>query len=73
MIHSYFEFNQKHKNGKKFNKVCIIVYLLLQINIKGYELNATIIYTKMTNNDDIKQIVLNYDSKCLKRLLNDST
>ena len=32
------------------------MYLLLQITItKCYELNTTIIYTKTTNNDDIKQ------------------
>ena len=32
------------------------MYFLLQINItKGYKLNTTIIYTKITNNDDIKQ------------------
>ena len=31
------------------------MYFLLQINItKGYKLNTTIIYTKITN-DDIKQ------------------
>ena len=56
MIHSYFGFNQEHKNGKKVKKICIIMYLLLQITItKSYKLNAKIIYTKMTNNDDIKQ------------------
>ena len=32
------------------------MYLLLQITItKSYELNATIIYIKITNNDDIKE------------------
>ena len=32
------------------------MFLLLQINItKSYKLNTAIIYTKMTNNDDIKQ------------------
>ena len=56
MIHSFFGFNKKHKNGKKINKICIIMYLLLQINItKSYKVNTTIIYTKMTNNDDSKQ------------------
>ena len=31
------------------------MYLLLQTNIaKSYKLNTTIIYTEMTNNDDIK-------------------
>ena len=47
---------KKHKNGKKINKICIIMYLLLQINItKTYKLSTTVMYTKMTNNDDIKQ------------------
>ena len=56
MIHSYFGFNQEHKNGKKVKKIRIIMYLLLQITItKSYKLNTKIIYTKMTNNDDIKQ------------------
>ena len=33
------------------------MYLSLQITIaKNYKLNTTIIYTKMTNNDDIKQV-----------------
>ena len=42
------------------------MYLSLQITIaKNYKLNTTIIYTKMTNNDDIKQF--------LKRLHNDGT
>ena len=32
------------------------MYLLLHITItKNYKLNTTIVYTKMTNNDDIKQ------------------
>ena len=32
------------------------MYLLLQITItKSYKLNTTIIYRKMTNNDDTKQ------------------
>ena len=32
------------------------MYLFLQMNIKKiYKLNTTIIYIKMTNNDDIKQ------------------
>ena len=32
------------------------MYFLLQINItKSYKINITITYTKMTNNDDIKQ------------------
>ena len=56
MIHSYFGFNQEHKNGKKVKKIRIIMYLLLQITItKSYKLNTKMIYTKMTNNDDIKQ------------------
>ena len=56
MIHSYFGFNQEQKNGKKNKKICIIMYVLLQITItKSYELNTKTIYTKMTNNDDIKQ------------------
>ena len=56
MIHSYFGFNYKHKNGEKINKICIIMYLLLQINItKSYKLNTTIIYIKMANNDDVKK------------------
>ena len=55
LIHFCFRFKYKHKNGKRINKVCIIIYLLLQITItEGYKLNTTIIYTKMTNNDDIK-------------------
>ena len=42
--------------GRKNNKKCIIMYLLLQINItKSYKLNTTIVYTKMTNNDGIRQ------------------
>ena len=56
MIHSYFGFNYKHKNGEKINKICIIMYLLLQINItKSFKLNTTIIYIKMANNDDVKK------------------
>ena len=56
MIHSYFGFNYKHKNGEKINKICIIMYLLLQINItKSYKLNTTIMYIKMANNDDVKK------------------
>ena len=56
MIHSYFGFKKKHKNEKKINKICIIMYLLLKIAIsKSYKLNTTIIYTKMTNNDDMRQ------------------
>ena len=56
MIHSYFGFNYKHKNGEKINKICIIMYLLLQINItKSYKLNTAIIYIKMANNDDVKK------------------
>ena len=32
------------------------MYLLLQINItKTYKLSTTMMYTKMTHNDDIKQ------------------
>ena len=32
------------------------MYLLLQITItKSYKLNTTMIYIKITNNDDIKQ------------------
>ena len=32
------------------------MYLLLKITItKSYKLNTTIMYTKMTNNDDTKQ------------------
>ena len=47
---------KKRKNGKKINKIYIITYLLLRITkTKSYKLNTTIIYTKMTNNDDIKQ------------------
>ena len=35
-------------------KIYIIMYLLLQITITtSYKLNITIIYTKITNNDDI--------------------
>ena len=56
MIYSHFGFKEKHKNGKKTNKICIIMYLLLKITItKSYKLNTKIMYTKMTNNDDTKQ------------------
>ena len=56
MIHSCFKFKSKHRDEKKINKICINMYLLLQITItKSYKLNTTIIYTKMTNYDDIKQ------------------
>ena len=42
------------------------MYLLLQIAItKSYKLNTTITYTKMTNNDDIKQF--------FRRFCNDDT
>ena len=43
------------------------MYLLLQITIKkSYKLNTTIIYTKMINNDDVKQFFktfYNYDTE----------
>ena len=62
---AFIDFNDKFlflglsKNtrmGRKNNKKCIIMYLLLQINItKSYKLNTTIVYTKMTNNDGIRQ------------------
>ena len=40
----------------EFKKICIIMYILLQINITiSYKRNTTMTYTKMTNNDDIKQ------------------
>ena len=56
MIHSYFGLNQEHKNGKKIKKN-MYYYVLITTNYynKSYELNTKIIYTKMTNNDDIKQ------------------
>ena len=42
------------------------MYLLLQITItKSYKLNTTMIYAKMTNNDDIKQF--------FRRFCNDDT
>ena len=53
MIHSYFGFKQKQKDERKINKKYIILYLLLQITITKIDrLNTTIIYTKMTNNDE---------------------
>ena len=34
------------------------MYLLIQITItKNYKINTTITYTKITNNDDIKQFL----------------
>ena len=40
----------------EFKKIYIIMYILLQINITiSYKRNTTMIYTKMTNNDDVKQ------------------
>ena len=57
----------KTQGWRKLNKICIIIYLLLQITVtKSYKLNTTIIYTKMTNNDDIKHFLRkfhNYDMK----------
>ena len=53
MIHSYCGFKQKQKDERKINKKYIILYLLLQITITKIDrLNTTIIYTKMTNNDE---------------------
>ena len=38
---------------KKFKKICIIMYLLLQVTLtKSYKLNTTIIFIKMTNNNE---------------------
>ena len=52
---------------RKKNEICIIIYLLLQIIItKPYKLNTSTIYTKIINNDDIKQFFKmfdNYDTK----------
>ena len=46
------------------------MHLLLQITItKRYKLNTTIIYTKMTNSNNKKEIAL----KNLKRFHNDGT
>ena len=47
------------------------MYLLLQINItRSYKLNTTIIYTKITNNDDIKQFLKRYHNHGTKKFKN---
>ena len=46
----------KNTQKKKINKICIIIYLLIQNNItKSSKLNTTMIYTKRFHNDGIKQ------------------
>ena len=45
----------KNTKCKKINKVCIIMYLLLQINTTKV-LHTKIIYNKKFNNDDIKKL-----------------
>ena len=53
---------------KKINKICIIIYLLLQITVtKSYKLNTTIIYTKTTNNDDIKHFFKKFHNDNMKK------
>ena len=43
-------------------------YKLLQITItKSHKLNTTIIYTKVTNNDDIKQFFKKFDNDDTKK------
>ena len=61
IIHSYFGFKQKHKNGKKIKNITIT---------NNYKLSTTIIYTNMTNNDDIKQFQKNFhNDDAIKRSL----
>ena len=56
MIHSFFGFKQRDEN--KINKICIIMYLLLQITIiKSYKLKTAIIYPKMINTNEKRDSV----------------
>ena len=50
------------------NQQTMYYYKLLQITIrKSHKINTTIIYTKVTNNDDIKQFFKKFDNDGTKK------
>ena len=46
--------------------VLLYTYYQKLLQQKSYKLNATIIYTKMTNNNDIKQLLKRFDVDGMK-------